>query len=276
MKFIQKIFSVKNVPGLRGKEKILCILGLKIKFNSLYRKYKFLGENNRLIYIDENKESEILKTNEYLSLKIKGNNNKVILDKEYLNNIFSLNINIYGSNNLIQIGKTKILNGSINICGNNNSVKIKDTVYSLTFSANIGQTALNGDLADLNGRIDIGKNCSMGEVDFFVYQKDTSITIGDECMFSTGIVIQSHDGHKILNNSTGNLINKKKNNLIIGNHVWIGRGSSILKKAKILDNSIVGSYSVVTREFFDKNIILAGNPAKVLKTNINWDRESNF
>ena len=94
MKFIQKIFSVKNVPGLRGKKKILCIFGLKIKFKRLYRKYKFFGENNHLIYIDENTKSEILKTNEYLNIEIKGNNNKIILDKEYLNKIFSLNINI--------------------------------------------------------------------------------------------------------------------------------------------------------------------------------------
>ena len=40
----------------------------------------------------------------------------------------------------------------------------------------------------------------------------------------------------------------------------------------IADNSIVGWGSIVTKEFNEPNVIIAGIPAKIVKRGINWDR----
>lgn len=50
----------------------------------------------------------------------------------------------------------------------------------------------------------------------------------------------------------------------IGKNVWIGENVSILPGVEIGENSIVGAGSVVTKSF-PRNVIIVGNPAKILK-----------
>jgi serine acetyltransferase len=52
----------------------------------------------------------------------------------------------------------------------------------------------------------------------------------------------------------------------IGDDVWIGANCSVLKGARIGDGCIVATGSVVTRGEYPANSILAGNPARVIKT----------
>ncbi len=266
MKFIQKIFSVGNDLDSKGKKKFIRIFGIKITFKNYFRKYKFIGTNNHLYYKDKNSSLERRKATDWMDISLKGNNNIIILDKMYLFQKHFMEIDLEGDNNYIEIGKTNNINASIIIRGNNCVFKLKKTNFGIKLKSNM----------DDNSCIEIGENCSMGEVSIYAYQKNATIIIGDDCMFSTGILVQCHDGHKILDNSTGVLLNSEKNTLQIGNHVWIGRRSNILKKAVIPDNCIVGTGSVVTRKFTDENIAIAGNPAKIVRKNINWDRDGNF
>ncbi|AOG60972.1 maltose O-acetyltransferase [Spiroplasma helicoides] len=52
--------------------------------------------------------------------------------------------------------------------------------------------------------------------------------------------------------------------VVIGNNVWIGGGSIILPGVTIGDNVVVGAGSVVTKSF-GSNVVIGGNPAKVIK-----------
>lgn len=54
----------------------------------------------------------------------------------------------------------------------------------------------------------------------------------------------------------------------IGNDVWVGGGSIILPGVTIGNNVIVGAGSVVKKNIPD-NVIVAGNPAKIIKENKN-------
>ena len=73
----------------------------------------------------------------------------------------------------------------------------------------------------------------------------------------------------------GNLLSSHNNNTIhIGKHCWIGYGVTLLKNVTIPDNSIVGMNSfVINKQFDEPNVIIAGSPAKVIKHNIDWDRD---
>lgn len=55
--------------------------------------------------------------------------------------------------------------------------------------------------------------------------------------------------------------------VVIGENCWIGRNVSILKGVTIGDNAVIAANSVVTKSV-PANCIAAGNPAKVVKTDI--------
>ena len=96
-----------------------------------------------------------------------------------------------------------------------------------------------------------------------------SIIIGNECMFAEDIEIWNTDSHPILDYH-GKLLNPSKP-IHIGNHVWCGKHSKILKGVTIGDNAIIGMQSIVTKDIFP-NTLNVGIPAKVIRENINWDR----
>ena len=58
----------------------------------------------------------------------------------------------------------------------------------------------------------------------------------------------------------------------IGNHCWIGLAVLILKGVKMSHGSIVGARSVVTKQFEEPKVIIAGNPALIRKRNIEWQK----
>lgn len=108
-----------------------------------------------------------------------------------------------------------------------------------------------------------------------MYGNNSICDIGNDCMFSNQIELYTGDGHKILNKTSREILNYGSITKI-GNHVWIGRGATICKNTIISDHSIIGTRAVVTKQFTEKNIVNAGNPATKVKDNIDWDDESNY
>jgi acetyltransferase-like isoleucine patch superfamily enzyme len=84
------------------------------------------------------------------------------------------------------------------------------------------------------------------------------------------------DGHAIIDKKLKKVVNRPQNPIIIGDHCWIGSNVNFTKKAQIFENCVVGVGSVVTRSFNEANCIIAGNPAKIVKREISWDRLSPF
>ncbi len=104
------------------------------------------------------------------------------------------------------------------------------------------------------------------------------IIIGRDCMFSHDIDLWAGDGHSIFDVKTGKNINSDydklpdyRNQIVIGEHVWVAKGAFIMHGTSIEDGSIVGAKSVVKGKF-PNNCSIAGNPASVIKTDIAWSR----
>ena len=92
-------------------------------------------------------------------------------------------------------------------------------------------------------------------------------------MFSFDTVIWSTDGHAIIKNNEMQAYNTTRP-IVIDDKVWVGQGVTICKGTHISSNSVVGISSVVTKSFDEGNVILAGNPAKIVKTGIRWEWEN--
>ena len=81
------------------------------------------------------------------------------------------------------------------------------------------------------------------------------------------------DFHQILDNNQ-NVVNKPTP-IFIGNHVWIGCRTTILKGVKIADNVVIAANSTITNSINETNCIYGGNAkmANIIKQNINWSIE---
>lgn len=164
--------------------------------------------------------------------------------------------------------------------GDNNIVNLGTII--LRYSTILGMTGLKliiGQLPGLgagvsrsanNCRVDIGNRVVINGVTLYLQEDDSHISIGDDSQLSWGIDIWCTDAHTITN-LEGEPINFAKS-IEIGKHVWIGKDVKIGKNVKLSDNSIVGWGSIVTKEFNEPNVIVAGIPAKIVKRGINWDR----
>lgn len=125
-------------------------------------------------------------------------------------------------------------------------------------------------IEDDNGKISIGQGFTMegGEI---AATEGEAITIGEDCMFSNDVEIRNGDSHVILDKETGKRTNYAKP-ITIGNHVWLTAHVRVLKGSVIPDESIVGNSSVFSGKFDTPNAIYAGNPAKLVKAGITWNR----
>lgn len=186
--------------------------------------------------------------------------------KKLFSKFFGLKIKNCG-NNILQISNSAYFRKTkIKIYGNNNFVSIKDNAYLHNTYIRIGFP----DCPVKNTTLRIGEKTSFNGCDIQIGEDNSSIVIGSDCMFSFDTELTCTDTHSIFNYD-GEIINIGQN-ITVGNNCWIGRRAKILKNTIIPDNCIVAQDSVLTKKFEDNNSIFAGNPAKLVKTNINWSR----
>ena len=116
------------------------------------------------------------------------------------------------------------------------------------------------------------------KIRLFYYNKYHGMSIHPTVRISTaarldktnpkGVVINAYThitfGAAIL---THDMCTRKRATTIIGKNVFIGANAVIMPGVKISDNVIVGAGSIVTKDV-PSNVIVAGNPAVILKDNI--------
>ena len=80
------------------------------------------------------------------------------------------------------------------------------------------------------------------------------------------IIFDNDGGHKVLYNGKKSVNNK----IVIGNHVWLCSYSHVLKGSTIMDGSILGYKSLLTKPIMEKNALIVGSPAEIKQKNIEW------
>jgi acetyltransferase-like isoleucine patch superfamily enzyme len=105
----------------------------------------------------------------------------------------------------------------------------------------------------------VGHGCSFHVAD--------RVTIGRHCLLAGGVAIFDMDGHPLDADArrAGRPTPPDQVRAVrLGNDVWVGAGSVILKGVTIGDRSIVAARSVVTTSV-PPDTVVAGNPARVVK-----------
>jgi len=107
--------------------------------------------------------------------------------------------------------------------------------------------------------ISIGKNCMIS----WGAKLDVSggkIIIGDRCTITHGCIILSHDRSKRRINPK----DKGQGTVRLGNDVFIGVNSVVLRDVTIGDYSVVGAGSIVTKDV-PPSVVVTGNPAVIVQ-----------
>ena len=197
--------------------------------------------------------------------------------------ITGLSVNDHGTGNDITIDDNVIATrASLTINGRNNSITIGHEV-NLTRATIIVRGS--------NCHISIGRSCRFKQGTLFLADNGTEFHCGEEttwesgqiiaqhggkihlgkhCMLSHDVMIRTSDSHGIFDMTSRQLLNPAKD-VVVGNRVWIGNGARLNKGVTIGNDSVVAQLSVVSGTV-GANTLVAGIPAKVLRTGIIWSR----
>ena len=112
---------------------------------------------------------------------------------------------------------------------------------------------------EMSGRISVG--------DYVLISPGTRISasdevvIGNSVMMANSVYITDSDWHDIYDRTARS---ERVTPVHIGDNVWLGDHCVILKGVTIGENSVVGANAVVSRDV-PANVVVAGNPAQVVK-----------
>ena len=91
-----------------------------------------------------------------------------------------------------------------------------------------------------------------------------SIKIGHNVAIADNVVIRDSDNHTIVGSQHPNTLP-----IVIGNNVWIGMNSIILKGVTIGDGAIIAAGSIVNKDI-PPRALAGGAPARVIRENVEW------
>ncbi len=112
------------------------------------------------------------------------------------------------------------------------------------------------------GTVSIGAKSVLGqECTISAYQH---VSIGRECIVADRVMMIDFDHGMVDVERPIREQGIYKRDVDIGHNVWLGYGACVLRGVKIGNNSVVGTYAVVSKEV-PENAVAAGIPARVIR-----------
>lgn len=196
---------------------------------------KSIGLKNLLLILFNNRLKKFYAyKNSYFNIHKKSQINileSFTFNTKYVSNDPKKSFLIMKENSVLEINKFKIYSGA-NISINDNAILKLGSGY---INHNVNIACFH--------RIEIGKNVAISE----------------------NVVIRDSDNHQITSHQ-----HNPTAEIIIKDNVWIGMNVIILKGVTIGEGSIIGAGSIVTKDIPPYSIAV-GSPAKVIKSNVNWE-----
>ena len=191
---------------------------------------------------DNNKNIVVMdKITKHIIIDIEGNDNNVCIKSKKLTH--TLNLTIRGDNNCVRIGEDVAITKELDIF-----------------------------IGGSNIYVEIGKGTTIGQAIIRFAEDDSRLEIGEDCMISDEVEVWGTDMHGIIDKKSYKVTNRAKE-IVIKNHCWLGAKSMIMKNVHLNEGCIVAAGAIVTADF-PANVMIGGTPARIIKKDIEWVRES--
>ena len=192
------------------------------------------------------------------SITIRGDNNSVSFAEG--SRLSDCDIVVNGDHNSIEVGASSLDRVQVTCRGG--------VANRLVIGDGCIIRQLTVDFPDSNGEVSIGSRTTIHGKTDLAPTEGRRISVGDDCLFGSDICLWTSDWHSILD-LQGNRVNPPQD-ISIGNHVWVCSFATILKGVSIPDNCVVAMHSVVTRRFERPHCVIGGNPAAIIRADIDW------
>lgn len=120
-----------------------------------------------------------------------------------------------------------------------------------------------------NPQLKIGRGTTISSARFVCDHAD--VEIGEDGLWSDEILVQSNDQHGIIDLASMAVTNGHRRSVTIGAHVWIGRRAILMPDTRLGRGSILATGAVLTADAPEFSV-LAGIPARVVRTGTSWSR----
>ena len=140
----------------------------------------------------------------------------------------------------------------------------------------------------LDGRMSVGSRCKIGRGSRVHVGKRATLTwgdgvwtnarvlihisqgltVGDDCLLGWDSQFVDDNFHEV--SYPGSAPEPTAKPIHIGNRVWVGNRVIVGRGVEIADGCVVAAGSVVTKAFPEPHCLIAGVPARVIRTGIEW------
>lgn len=142
-------------------------------------------------------------------------------------------------------------------CGSNSIVYLSKSKYNYGLNVTIYN----------NSSVFIGSDNYFNGVLSMIAAEQKNIVIGHSGLFSFGSWVRTSDPHLVYDSTTKMILNYSKS-VLIGDHVWIGQGTILLKGTRIGSGSIVGASSVAAGKELISNAPYAGAQVRKIRDGV--------
>jgi carbonic anhydrase/acetyltransferase-like protein (isoleucine patch superfamily) len=167
---------------------------------------------------------------------------------------------IEGDDNVVEIAEGTRLGMNIVVRGNGNRIVIGRDAWLHGFANLITDGAT----------LKVGSRTTMVQGSLQLHEPLT-LSIGEDCMISSQVYVSVSDIHPIHDRATGARINAGRS-VEIGDHVWLGLRTMVMKGSRIGPGAITAAGSIVSGEV-PAHCIAGGAPARVMRREVTWSRE---
>lgn len=117
-----------------------------------------------------------------------------------------------------------------------------------------------GGMLDIHGKGKYASSHTLGDTTVSARQH---ITLGAGVGTGLAVLITDSDWHEI----NGKLESAP---VTIGENAYVGHGTTILKGTQIGDNCVMAANTTIARQTIPSRSMLAGNPARIVRSDIDW------
>jgi acetyltransferase-like isoleucine patch superfamily enzyme len=190
-------------------------------------------------------------------------NNHVHLNQAPESEFINSTVEFAGTGNVLYVEDgVKLRNSRLRFLGSNAVIHIRKSPRFARLVASVFEESV----------LYIGPGASFTSEARFLPTERKHVIIGSDAMFSSRVTFRTADPHLVYAVGNHQRINPSAS-IWVGDHVWLGEDTLLLKGARVGSGSILAARALITKTV-PSNSTAAGVPGRVVGTGIFWTRPS--